>query len=144
MRLRPRALGAIERGVGGSIERVEIESGLRGSAVPMLTVAATGWPSTCCAASAKASRTRSAISTAMSGGTPGSSADKFVATHAADEIERPQRFRRAMAENGQHAVAGAVAEAVVDALEIVEIEQQQGQRHLLERGASDRHAVHVR
>ena len=50
---------------------------------------------------------------------------ELVTTHPPGEVGAAQRFAQERAEPLQHAVAGGVAERVVDLLEAVEIEEDQ-------------------
>ncbi|MNV91362.1 hypothetical protein D3C71_1858500 [compost metagenome] len=53
---------------------------------------------------------------------------ELLAAHAADMVARAQRGRGQQAEMAQHGIARHVAMRIVDALEIIDIQQQQGQR----------------
>ncbi len=62
------------------------------------------------------------------GGGAGQQHREFVAAEAREHAVARQRLADAVAEGAQHHVAGMVAEAVVDLLEIVEIDEQQRER----------------
>jgi len=53
---------------------------------------------------------------------------ELVAAEAGEQVAATQGRSQALPDHGQQLVSGVVAQAVVDLLEPVEIEQQQGQR----------------
>ena len=56
---------------------------------------------------------------------------ELVAAHARDHVDLVHAAADALAEDPQGLIAGGVAEAVVDPLEVIEIECEQCQRHLI-------------
>ena len=64
--------------------------------------------------------------------------DELVAAEARDRVLGPQRGGDAVGGAAQHLVAARVAEAVVDRLEAVEVEEQHGQRGVLALQPADR------
>src|SRR5690606_32887188 len=56
---------------------------------------------------------------------------ELFSTDASDEIERPQRPRQGLGKGNQELVANQVSEAVVDALEMIEMAQQQRKRRIV-------------
>jgi len=52
------------------------------------------------------------------------------------QVHAPQRGPQARADLSQERVSGVVSERVVDVLEVVEVDQQQGQRRVVRRAAA--------
>ena len=61
---------------------------------------------------------------------------ELVATEARDDVAGAQRIAHAVGDGDQQLVAGGVAQAVVDQLEVVEIEEQHDRLHARVRRAS--------
>ena len=53
---------------------------------------------------------------------------ELLAAEAAEQVDAPQSALAVLGENLQHAVADRMAEAVVDRLEMIEVDQQHGGR----------------
>ncbi len=61
---------------------------------------------------------------------------EFVAAQAAQAVARPQNLPQALGDLDQQEIAGVMAEAVIDLLEAVQVEQQQGSRGLAQAAAA--------
>jgi hypothetical protein len=70
-------------------------------------------------------RTRSATCRPEGGGQLGSSTGKFLAADAGHQVHRPHAVLSAPGHRADHLVAGGMAVGVVDALEVVDVDQQQ-------------------
>ena len=90
----------------------------------MLTVAQTGRPSTSCAHLGKALADPLGHRHRLVAAGIDQHGGKFLAAEPADQIGPAHRLARGIGENFQHAVAERVAEAVIDRLEVIEIDQQ--------------------
>ena len=62
---------------------------------------------------------------------------ELVAAEAGNRVAGPQQPQQSLADDLQHDVAGRMAEAVVDQLEVVEIEAQHRHGHVIGEGALD-------
>ena len=60
--------------------------------------------------------------------------DEFIPARAGHKIPGTERFLQQLGESDQHGVAAQVAIAIVDALEMIEIEHQQGGSNALRGG----------
>ena len=93
----------------------------------MLTVAASGQPATVPAAAWNAARTRSAAIVA-SASDAGQHGDEFLAAEARDHVRCAHVAARGSGEHAQRLVADGMAEAIVDRLEVIEVEHQHAHR----------------
>ena len=79
-------------------------------------------------AAATSTRRRSATAAAPARLGRGQQHGEFLAAHARHHVDLAEGVRQAVAQVAQHGVAGRVAVAVVDGLEVVGVEQDQGGR----------------
>ena len=110
----------------------------RATAIPI--EALTKWSTPCIEKGwAKAEATRSAI--AMASRVVGEAVDQdpeLVAAEAGDDVAGAQVGAQPRGDGAQQGVAGVVAEAVVDELEVVEVEEEDPDRRAGDRGAAER------
>ena len=119
-------LGLVDGGVGRGEQHFDRRRRICVAAMPMLTVAAAG-----------PARSRSTLASKRLADAlgdrrwprrcvvSGSDEAELLAAHAEQLVGRPDAASATSAKALQHAVAGLVAEAVVDRLEVIEIEHQQ-------------------
>ncbi len=62
---------------------------------------------------------------------------ELIAAHAECPIRQPERAGEQPAESTQHPIAAGVAAAVVDCLELVQVDQEQGERHVVAQRGGD-------